>query len=69
MAVGVRAAGDEGERVRSAYGANYDRLASVKAKYDPTNLFRVNQNVQPVAAVATDASMAAPTPGVPRPRP
>ena len=61
--------GDEGERVRSAYGANYDRLAMVKAKYDPTNLFRVNQNVPPMAAVATPATMAAPTPGVPRPQP
>lgn len=41
--------GDEGEdRVRAAYGANYDRLASIKQKYDPTNLFRVNQNVRPV---------------------
>jgi FAD/FMN-containing dehydrogenase len=42
--------GDEGEdRVRAAYGANYDRLASIKQQYDPTNLFRVNQNVRPVA--------------------
>ncbi len=40
--------GDEGEeRVRAAYGANYERLASLKAKYDPTNLFRMNQNVTP----------------------
>jgi len=61
--------GDEGERVRSAYGANYDRLAALKAKYDPTNLFRVNQNVQPMAAVATPASMPSPAGGVPRPQP
>jgi FAD/FMN-containing dehydrogenase len=40
--------GDEGEdRVRAAFGSNYDRLATVKQKYDPTNLFRVNQNVRP----------------------
>ncbi len=41
---------DEGqERVKASYGANYDRLAQVKAKYDPTNLFRVNQNIEPAA--------------------
>jgi FAD/FMN-containing dehydrogenase len=40
---------DETERVSSAYGANYSRLAALKAKYDPDNLFRLNQNVQPTA--------------------
>jgi hypothetical protein len=41
---------DEGqERVRAAYRDNYDRLAQVKATYDPDNLFRVNQNVRPAA--------------------
>jgi FAD/FMN-containing dehydrogenase len=41
---------DEGqERVRASYGANYDRLAQIKATYDPRNLFRVNQNIQPNA--------------------
>jgi len=39
---------DEGVRVRNAYGANYDRLAQVKHKYDPGNLFRMNQNIKPV---------------------
>ncbi len=42
---------DEGaERVRAAYpGPTWDRLATIKARYDPTNLFRRNQNVPPAA--------------------
>ncbi|HEX5076296.1 MAG TPA: FAD-binding oxidoreductase [Gemmatimonadaceae bacterium] len=40
--------GDEGDlRVRAAYGANYDRLAAIKNKYDPTNSFHLNQNIRP----------------------
>jgi FAD/FMN-containing dehydrogenase len=40
---------DEGEeRIRAAYpGSTWDRLAAVKARYDPTNLFRLNQNIPP----------------------
>jgi FAD/FMN-containing dehydrogenase len=40
---------DEGEeRVRQAYpGPTWDRLAEIKSRYDPTNLFRMNQNVPP----------------------
>ncbi|MEE3851538.1 FAD-binding oxidoreductase [Gordonia sp. LSe1-13] len=39
---------DEGdERVRAAYRGNYERLAQVKHRYDPTNLFRLNQNIAP----------------------
>lgn len=41
--------GDETERVEAAYGANYRRLAELKLRYDPMNLFRVNQNVRPSA--------------------
>ena len=39
---------EEGEdRVKATYGSNYERLAVIKQKYDPTNLFRVNQNIKP----------------------
>jgi len=41
---------DESARVRAgAYGPNYEQLARIKARYDPANLFRMNQNVTPVA--------------------
>ena len=48
--------GDEGEaRVRTAYSpATYARLVDVKNTYDPTNMFRLNQNIKPsTAPVAT----------------
>ncbi len=42
---------EDEERVQAAYGRNYDRLAELKRKYDPQNLFRINQNV-PVRGAA-----------------
>ena len=39
---------DEGEdRIKATYKGNYERLAKIKGKYDPANLFRVNQNIKP----------------------
>jgi FAD/FMN-containing dehydrogenase len=40
---------EEGSRIRAAYRHGYDRLVALKNKYDPTNLFRLNQNIKPTA--------------------
>jgi FAD/FMN-containing dehydrogenase len=41
---------EEGEdRIRATYRGNYDRLAAIKARYDPGNFFSVNQNIRPAA--------------------
>src|SRR5258706_3275149 len=43
---------DEGEAIaREAYGPNYDRLVTLKTKYDPTNFFRMNHNIQPATPI------------------
>ncbi|MEZ4569877.1 MAG: FAD-binding oxidoreductase [Thermomicrobiales bacterium] len=39
--------GEGKERVKASYGANYERLVEIKTRYDPGNLFRVNQNIEP----------------------
>ena len=38
-----------GGSVAAAYGSNYARLQEIKARYDPENIFRMNQNIQPRA--------------------
>ena len=38
---------EESDRIQGAYGNNYQRLLALKNKYDPTNLFRLNQNIKP----------------------
>jgi len=41
---------ENGDRMQATYGENYERLALIKAKYDSTNLFRINQNIEPAVA-------------------
>ena len=42
-----RGLAEDPQFVRAAFGHNYERLVGIKRKYDPTNLFRLNQNIDP----------------------
>jgi FAD/FMN-containing dehydrogenase len=46
---------DGDDRVKQAYGENYTRLAGIKYKYDPTNVFRANKNIRPEATQSAGA--------------
>ena len=46
---------DEVGRVSAAYGPNMQRLAQIKHRYDPTNLFRMNHNIAPVSSASAAA--------------
>ena len=41
--------GEGEDRIRATYHTSYQKLAQIKAKYDPSNFFRVNQNIRPDA--------------------
>jgi hypothetical protein len=47
--------GDEGEeQVRASYRVNYERLVALKNKYDPSNTFHFNQNIQPTRTLSSN---------------
>lgn len=48
--------GDEADRVSEAYRGRWERLRTIKATYDPTNFFRLNQNIPPMAAAGGSSS-------------
>jgi FAD/FMN-containing dehydrogenase len=45
--INFQTADEDEERIRATYGAHFDRLAAVKTKYDPDNVFRSNRNIRP----------------------
>lgn len=54
--VNFQTADEDDDRIRATYGANFDRLAWVKAAYDPDNSFRVNRNIPPASSDRDRAS-------------
>ena len=50
--INFQTAEEDEERIRAAYGANFDRLVEVKQQYDPDNLFRSNRNIRPPRAAS-----------------
>lgn len=53
--INFQTADEDDDRVQASYGANFDRLAEVKAIYDPSNVFRSNRNISPSAPFVPDA--------------
>lgn len=45
---------EDQSRIKATYGNNYERLAAIKQKYDPHNLFRVNQNIKPASSFLSE---------------
>ena len=47
--ISFQTADEDGQRIRAAYGANFERLTKAKKAYDPDNAFRTNRNITPSA--------------------
>ena len=47
---------DDQDKIRASYGGNYERLVDLKRKYDPDNLFHLNQNISPSGAASQDVA-------------